>query len=127
MVSRDDVIAEARALASWKGVDVGSVDAALARLAPHLDVYAELVVTEHGIEVITGGVGADAAHELAALAGEHGASSSMVDAFLALSDEFKRIAQQFADAEPAHEAQVARLAADLPIERIELTSREEPL
>ena len=45
----------------------------------------------------------------------------MVYAFLTLSEEFRRIAQQFADAEPA------RLAADLPMERIELTSREEPL
>ena len=51
----------------------------------------------------------------------------MVDAFLALSEEFRRIAQQFADAEPARLAQVDRLAADLPMERIELTSREEPL
>ncbi|MBL7091403.1 two-component system response regulator [Acidovorax sp.] len=51
----------------------------------------------------------------------------MVDAFLALSEEFRRIAQQFADAEPARLAQVDRLAADLPMERIELTSREDPL
>ena len=45
----------------------------------------------------------------------------MIDAFLNLSEEFRRIAHEFADAEPA------RLAADLPMERIELTSREEPL
>ena len=51
----------------------------------------------------------------------------MVDAFLTLSEEFRRIAQQFADAEPARLAAVDRLATDLPIERIELTSREEPL
>ncbi len=51
----------------------------------------------------------------------------MVDAFLALSEEFRRIAQQFADAEPARLAQVDRLAADLPMERIELTLREDPL
>ena len=51
----------------------------------------------------------------------------MVDAFLALSEEFQRIAQQFADAVPARQAEVDRLAADLPMERIELTSREEPL
>ena len=51
----------------------------------------------------------------------------MVDAFLTLSEEFRRITQQFADAEPARLAEVDRLAADLPMERIELTSREEPL
>ena len=51
----------------------------------------------------------------------------MVYAFLTLSEEFRRIAQQFADAEPARLADVDRLAADLPMERIELTSREEPL
>ena len=51
----------------------------------------------------------------------------MVDAFLTLSEEFRRIAQQFADAEPARLAAVDRLATDLPMERIELTSREEPL
>ena len=51
----------------------------------------------------------------------------MVDAFLTLSEEFRRIAQQFADAEPAWLAEADRLAADLPMERIELTSREEPL
>ena len=48
----------------------------------------------------------------------------MVDAFLTLSEEFRRIAQQFADAEPARLAEVDRMAADLPMERIELTSRE---
>ena len=51
----------------------------------------------------------------------------MIDAFLNLSEEFRRITQQFADAEPARLAEVDRLAADLPMERIELTSREEPL
>ncbi len=51
----------------------------------------------------------------------------MVDAFLTLSEEFRRIAQQFADAEPGRLAAVDRLATDLPMERIELTSREEPL
>ena len=51
----------------------------------------------------------------------------MVDAFLTLYKEFRRIAQQFADAEPARLAEVDRLAADLRTERIELTSREERL
>ena len=44
----------------------------------------------------------------------------MVDAFLALSEEFRRIAQRFADGEPALLAQIDRLAADVPAERIEL-------
>ena len=44
----------------------------------------------------------------------------MVDAFLALSEEFRRIAQRFADGEPAMLAQIDRLAADVPAERIEL-------
>ena len=39
----------------------------------------------------------------------------------------RRIAEEFADAEPARLAEVDRLAADLPVERIELTSRDEPL
>jgi len=44
----------------------------------------------------------------------------MVDAFLALSEEFRRIAQRFADGEPAMLAQIDRLAANVPAERIEL-------
>ncbi|CAN7413791.1 two-component system response regulator [Acidovorax sp. NB1] len=44
----------------------------------------------------------------------------MVDAFLVLSEEFRRIAQRFADGEPAMLAQIDRLAADVPAERIEL-------
>lgn len=44
----------------------------------------------------------------------------MVDAFLVLSEEFRRIAQRFADGEPAMLAQIDRLASDVPAERIEL-------
>ncbi|WP_462386866.1 response regulator [Acidovorax sp. Q11] len=44
----------------------------------------------------------------------------MVDAFLVLSEEFRRIAQRFADGEPAMLAQIDRLAANVPAERIEL-------
>ncbi len=44
----------------------------------------------------------------------------MVDAFLVLSEEFRRIAQRFADGAPAIQAQIDRLAADMPAERIEL-------
>ena len=39
----------------------------------------------------------------------------------------RRIAQEFADADPARLAEVDGLAAALPMERIELTSRDEPL
>lgn len=44
----------------------------------------------------------------------------MVDAFLVLSEEFRRIAQRFADGEPALLAQIDRLATDVPAERIDL-------
>ncbi|MCZ8221015.1 MAG: two-component system response regulator [Acidovorax sp.] len=44
----------------------------------------------------------------------------MVDAFLVLSEEFRRIAQRFADGEPTMLAQIDRLAADVPADRIEL-------
>ncbi|MDH4419516.1 two-component system response regulator [Acidovorax sp. HMWF029] len=44
----------------------------------------------------------------------------MVDAFLVLSEEFRRIAQRFADGEPAMLEQIERLASDMPAERIEL-------
>ncbi|MBU0747962.1 MAG: two-component system response regulator [Gammaproteobacteria bacterium] len=49
----------------------------------------------------------------------------MVDAFLVLSEEFRAIAQRFADSAPVLQAQVERLAADVPAERIELTVRDE--
>ncbi|MFN3436188.1 MAG: two-component system response regulator [Acidovorax sp.] len=49
----------------------------------------------------------------------------MVDAFLVLSEEFRAIAQRFADSAPVLQAQIERLAADVPTERIELTVRDE--
>lgn len=49
----------------------------------------------------------------------------MVDAFLVLSEEFRAIAQRFADSAPVLQAQIDRLAADVPTERIELTVRDE--
>ncbi|MNT79582.1 Cyclic di-GMP phosphodiesterase response regulator RpfG [compost metagenome] len=49
----------------------------------------------------------------------------MVDAFLVLSEEFRAIAQRFADSAPMLQAQIDRLAADVPTERIELTVRDE--
>ena len=49
----------------------------------------------------------------------------MVDAFLVLSEEFRAIAQRFADSAPMLQAQIDRLAADVPAERIELTVRDE--
>ncbi len=50
----------------------------------------------------------------------------MVDAFLTLSEEFRAIAQRFADDAPTLQAQAERIAADLPAERIELPLRSEP-
>jgi putative two-component system response regulator len=43
----------------------------------------------------------------------------MVDAFVTLSEEFRRIALRFADGEPALHQAVDRMAADLPAEAIE--------
>ena len=77
-------------------------------------VYKSAYTHEQAVEIIRGGRGSHFDPE-------------MVDAFQTLSEEFRRITQQFADAEPARLAAVDRLAADLPTERIELTSREEPL
>ena len=77
-------------------------------------VYKSAYTHEQAVEIIRDGRGSHF-------------DPDMVDAFLALSEEFRRIAQQFADAEPPAAAEVDQLAADLPMERIELTSREEPL
>ena len=71
-------------------------------------VYKSAYTHEQAVEIIRDGRGSHF-------------DPDMVYAFLTLSEEFRRITQQFADAEPA------RMAADLPMERIELTSREEPL
>ncbi len=49
----------------------------------------------------------------------------MVDAFLVLSEDFRAIAQRFADNSPVLQAQIERLAADVPAERIELTVRDD--
>ncbi|KQW24479.1 MULTISPECIES: two-component system response regulator [unclassified Acidovorax] len=102
---------------------VGNTIPLSARLMAVADVYDALISErvykpayshEQAVEIIRDGRGSHF-------------DPDMVDAFLTLSEEFRRIAQQFADAEPARLAQVDRLAADLPMERIELTSREEPL
>ena len=62
-------------------------------------------------------------HEQAVQIIEEGRGShfdpDMVDAFMALSEEFRRIALQFADGEPALHQEVDRMAADLPAEAIE--------
>ena len=102
---------------------VGNTIPLSARLMAVADVYDALISErvykpayshEQAVEIIRDGRGSHF-------------DPDMVDAFLTLSEEFRRIAQQFADAEPARLAEVDRLAADLPMERIELTSREEPL
>ena len=62
-------------------------------------------------------------HEQAVQIIEEGRGShfdpDMVDAFMTLSEEFRRIALQFADGEPALHQEVDRMAADLPAEAIE--------
>jgi len=92
-----------------------------ARLMAVADVYDALISErvykpayshEHAVEIIRDGRGSHF-------------DPDMVDAFLLLSEEFRRIARRFADAGPTLLAQIDRLAADLPAERIELTSRDE--
>lgn len=78
MVTAGGVIREATALSEVLGID----DLDLTAMAPHLERYAELVVAEHALEVITGGVGN--AEELAALVGEGPA----VNLFLACARAF---------------------------------------
>lgn len=91
MVERDDVIAEARALAAWKGVDPGELERALSALAPLLGGYAELVVAERGVEIITGGVGASVAEALAGIAASCGAPAATREAFLACAAAFPSV------------------------------------
>ena len=88
MVDRDDVTREARALGALMGVSGAPLDGALDAMAPHLSTYAELVVTEHGIEVITGGVGDETAGSLARIGIEHGVSPETSAAFLACARAF---------------------------------------
>lgn len=88
MVGRNEVIAEARALAAWKGVAHDELERALAALEPFLGVYAELVVAERGIEIITGGIGHGVAEELAAIAKARGAPAVTCEAFLACAAAF---------------------------------------
>jgi len=80
------VVDEIVALASLKGVAAAELDGAIALLAPHLGVYAELVVTAAGIEIITGGVGNATARDLARIATVAGARTC--DAFLACTERF---------------------------------------
>ena len=80
--------AEIRALARAQGLPPADVDALLDALGPHLDAYTELVLTWDGLEVITGGRGPQVASALAEIAGEHGASAALIDAFLAIHAVF---------------------------------------
>jgi putative two-component system response regulator len=68
-------------------------------------------------------------HEMAVKIIEEGRGShfdpDMVDAFLTMSEEFRSIALRFADTASMLEAQIERLAADVPAERIELTFRDD--
>ncbi len=86
MLRGSGVVDEIRALAALKGVTGPALESALAKLAPLLEVYAELVVTEGGIEIITGGVGERAALALAELARQAGAQSEA--SFLACARRF---------------------------------------
>ena len=74
-------------------------------------VYKEAFPHEVAVEIIRDGRGSHF-------------DPDMVDAFLALSEEFRNIAQRFADGEQALHAQVDRIATDLPAEHIELTAQD---
>lgn len=93
-----------------------------ARLMAVADVYDALISErvykpayshEQALEIIRDGRGSHFDPDIA-------------DAFLTLSEEFRRIAQQFADTDPSPLVQVARLAAEHPMERMEPASRGEP-
>ncbi|GAC1394813.1 MAG: hypothetical protein NVSMB47_04630 [Polyangiales bacterium] len=88
MITTADVIAEARALGALRGVSGDPFERALTALEVHFQRYAELVVTESGIELITGGVGPSAGNALASIAVEHGASPAATRAFLACAQAF---------------------------------------
>ena len=64
-------------------------------------VYKSAYTHEQAVEIIRGGRGSHF-------------DPDMVDAFLTLSEEFRRIAQQFADAEPARLAEVDLLPPICP-------------
>jgi hypothetical protein len=73
---------EVRRLARHQGIAAAEVERALAALAPHLDAYAEIVLTERGFELITGGLGRATARRLATLACLFGAPLATAAPFL---------------------------------------------
>ncbi|MFK7929737.1 MAG: hypothetical protein AB8H79_16210 [Myxococcota bacterium] len=82
---------EVRALAAAQNLPNADVDACLRALEPHLDHYAELVVTHDGLEVITGGKGQATAIALAKVALDNGASQSVADLFLHLQARHPKV------------------------------------
>lgn len=70
------VVEEVRALGQTQAVRPDELERALEDLAPHLASYAEVVLTEGGLELITGGTGAAVAAGLARIADTHGAVAS---------------------------------------------------
>lgn len=79
--SKPAVADEVRRLARFQGVGSREVEPVLSALAPHLDTYAEVVITEQGLELITGGIGSVPAAQLAALAERFGAPNETARAW----------------------------------------------
>jgi hypothetical protein len=82
------VTREVRALAELYSVDRAEVERVIESLEPWFERYAELVLTETGFEVITGGVGDDARAGLATAASRFGAPPAVVAAFVACAAAF---------------------------------------
>ncbi|MEZ4443879.1 MAG: hypothetical protein R3B72_32700 [Polyangiaceae bacterium] len=77
-----NVAEEIRRLARFQGIVMDEVEQVLSAFGDHnLDTYAEVVITERGLELITGGVGSVAA-ELASIARHFGAPEDTARTFL---------------------------------------------
>ncbi len=80
------LVAELRALGHAQAVPRAELERALADLAPHLASYAEVVLTERGLELISGGKGRAVAADLARIADAHGAVA--IERFLRCHERF---------------------------------------
>ena len=82
-ISVERVLSEVRAIAEFQNVDRAELERALGELMPHLNQYAELSLTERGVEILTGSKGEGAARSLSEIARRHGGLDSVAEAFLA--------------------------------------------
>lgn len=86
MITATQVLSEIEDLAAVQGLDRAAVQAAVQPLAAHLGRYAELVLTETGLEVITGGRGVPLS--LAAIARQHGIHERAIESFLDIAARY---------------------------------------